>query len=325
MGSQAHVVVVGGPRTLPEQARRRIEDYERRWSRFLPGSELSRLNAGTGRMHRVSDATWILLQHLVAAWEGTDGRFDPTVLDALRSAGYRNCFEPDNPQSVVGDLPDVDRPDRDRPDGDLPDGDLPGREPTDVEGGPAGAAPGCAAILFDPPARSVLLPRGVRIDAGGLGKGLAADLVVGELLASGAEGAMVNLGGDLRAAGNAGADAGWVVGIDNPFLADEESCRVAFAAGAVATSSRLRRTWHTGGKRHHHLIDPATGRSSLSGLAGVTVIAAEAWWAEAVAKAAFLAGPIDGGDVVTKAGATGVLTGDDGTRQVLRGMAELLV
>lgn len=310
MGSQAHVVVVGGPRTLPEQARRRIEDYERRWSRFLPGSELSRLNAGTGRMHPVSDATWILLRHLVAAWEQTDGRFDPTVLDALRSAGYRHCFEPDNPQSVVGSLSD---------------GDLSGRGPTDAEGGPARAAPGCAAILFDPVARSVLLPRGVRIDPGGLGKGLAADLVVGELLASGAEGAMVNLGGDLRAAGNAGADAGWVVGIDNPFLADEESYRVALVAGAVATSSRLRRTWRSGGKRHHHLIDPATGRSSLSGLAGVTVIAAEAWWAEAVAKAAFLAGPIEGCDVVTMAGATGVLTVDDGSCQVLDGMAELLV
>ncbi len=310
MGSQAHVVVVGGPRTLPEQARRRIEDYERRWSRFLPGSELSRLNAGTGRMHPVSDATWILLRHLVAAWERTDGRFDPTVLDALRSAGYRQCFEPGNPQSVVGDLSD---------------GDLSGGEPTDTEGGPARAAPGCATILFDPVARSVLLPRGVRIDPGGLGKGLAADLVVGELLASGAEGAMVNLGGDLRAAGNAGADAGWVVGIDNPFLADEESYRVALVAGAVATSSRLRRTWHSGGKRHHHLIDPATGGSSLSGLAGVTVIAAEAWWAEAVAKAAFLAGPIEGCDVVTMAGATGVLTADDGSCQVLDGMAEFLV
>ena len=48
MGSDAHVIVVGGGPSLVEQARRRIDDLERRWSRFLPGSEVSELTRRAG-------------------------------------------------------------------------------------------------------------------------------------------------------------------------------------------------------------------------------------------------------------------------------------
>ena len=64
----------------------------------------------------------------------------------------------------------------------------------------AADAPGCDGIIVDRTASSVTLPRDVEIDPGGLGKGLAADLVTAELLAAGARGVLVNLGGDLRVA-----------------------------------------------------------------------------------------------------------------------------
>jgi len=62
-------------------------------------------------------------------------------------------------------------------------------------------------------ATTVRLPAGTGFDAGGIGKGLAADLVTTEAIAAGADGICVNLGGDLRVAGT-GPDGAWTVGIE---------------------------------------------------------------------------------------------------------------
>ena len=64
------------------------------------------------------------------------------------------------------------------------------------------------------------LPPGVGFDPGGIGKGLAADLVVDLLLDGGAAGACVDLGGDGRMAGEP-PTGGWRVGIGNPYVDGE--------------------------------------------------------------------------------------------------------
>src|SRR5690349_20426127 len=91
MGTTAHVVVVGDAR-LVETAFARLSDLERRWSRFLPTSELSRLNTHPGLHVVVSPETLLLVQRSIAGWQRTGGLFDPTVLPALRAAGYDRDF-----------------------------------------------------------------------------------------------------------------------------------------------------------------------------------------------------------------------------------------
>ena len=92
MGSDAHVVIVGDP-VLLDVARRRVDDLEQRWSRFLPDSEISRLNRGRGAPLRVSRETIELVRRAVDGWQRTGGRFDPTVLGDLVRAGYDRPFE----------------------------------------------------------------------------------------------------------------------------------------------------------------------------------------------------------------------------------------
>ena len=58
--------------------------------------------------------------------------------------------------------------------------------------------------------------------------------------------------------------------------------------GAVASTWRTRRVWGPPPARRHHLIDPRTGAPAVSGLAGTTVLTGRAWWAEVLAKAAFI-------------------------------------
>ena len=171
------------------------------------------------------------------------------------------------------------------------------------------AASGCSC----PPMGGLVQPErwgGAGFDPGGIGKGLAADIVVGELLTAGASGACVNMGGDLRAEG-AGP---WCVDVVDPF--DETGpalARLAFDAGGVATSSCLKRTWtEPDGTPGHHLIDPTTGQPAATGVAAVTVLTGDAWRAEILAKAALLAGLPDALAVLEDNQASGLVVDDHG-------------
>jgi len=282
MGTTAHVVVVADDRgdadALLETAAARLDELEARWSRFLPTSEVSRLNAARGAPVVVSPDTMLLIERAIAGWRSTEGRFDPTVLPALVAAGYDQTFD---------DLP--------------------------ADSGAAGVpqpSPGCAGIAIDPIVHSVRLPREVAFDAGGIGKGLAADLVVAQLRLAGAQGVCVNIGGDLRVEGDGPRGDGWTIDLDHPLGAASPG-RVHVRAGAVVSTWRTKRAWGNDSSRHH-LIDPITGSPAFTGLAGVSVLAAEAWWAEVLAKAAFLAGADAGAALIEDHGAVGLLVDDHG-------------
>ncbi len=259
MGCDTHLLVVGGTEALADAAVGRIEDLEARWSRFRPDSELSLLNGMPNQAIEVSPETYDLITRAVHAWRITGGAFDPTVLPSLVASGYDRSFELIDTSSHAA--PAVPTP-----------------------------APGCAGIVTDPSTRSVLLPSGVTIDPGGIGKGLAADIVVAELLEAGAAGAMVSLGGDVRVAGRPPSGTVWSIGVDDPFDPAAELTRVHLSGGAVATSSRLRRRWTRGGETVHHLIDPRSGASFGGDVATVTTVASEGWWAEAMTKVVFASG-----------------------------------
>jgi thiamine biosynthesis lipoprotein len=293
MGTDVSVLAIDLPTGAGERAAVAIERLEAQWSRFRPGSELCTLNDRAPDPVVVSDETYALVSLAIDAWRRTGGRYDPTVLPAVVAAGYDRDFA-----SVAAEGP-----------------------------GPAAApspAPGCAGIRLDPVVRSIALPAGVALDLGGIGKGYAADLVSGELLPGGAHGGpggvLVNLGGDLRARGAAPPPPGWVVSVDDP-LATGRTGLLALDAGAIATSTRVRRAWQRDGELLHHLIDPRTGRPARSDLASVTIVAAEAWRAEVLAKAVFVAGADEGRALVGEWGATGLMVREDGGVEELAGLA----
>ncbi len=282
MGSTAHLLVVSAnARADLDWARARLTQLEARWTRFSPDSELSRLNESAGHPVMVSPDTYRLIEHAVTAWKRTGGRYDPTLLHSLTSLGYDRSF------TTI---------------------EQPSRTITTPRGGSV------AAIDLNPGLNAVTLPSGMGIDPGGIGKGLAADLLVEELLSRGATGAMVNLGGDIRVAGTPPDEAtGWSITVADPFAQERELLRVEIPAGAVATSSRLQRQWtSTDGDTLHHLLDPDTGRPIDNDIAAVTVVAGEAWWAEALTKAVFTAGVANGLDQLTNA--SGIIIDLDGNR-----------
>ena len=283
MGTTAHVLVVAATdaaaRAAVERAHDRLRALEARWSRFVPTSDVSVLNAAGGRPVIVAAETRALVKRAVAGWRKTNGRFDPTVLDALVALGYDRDF---------------DTIDRAAP---APGSTIP--------------APGCAGIVVDGLIGAVQMPAGVHFDPGGIGKGLAADLVVEELMATGVDGACVNVGGDLRVEGRAPGGGGWVIDLEHP-ITGESIVHLSLRSGGVASTWRTRRVWGPPDAARHHLVDPATGASAASGLAGVAVVTGRTWWAEVLAKAAFLDGPRAGIARLDEHGAAGFLIDDDG-------------
>jgi thiamine biosynthesis lipoprotein len=280
LGPDVHVAVVEGGPALLASAEARIRALARRWSRFLDTSEVSRLNRSGGRAVVVSADTFDLVARAVHAWEVTRGRFDPTIGAALAAHGYDRDFA--GVASRCSASPRA-----------------------------TSASPGAGGIDLLGGATIVRLPAGVTFDPGGIGKGLAADLTATMLVAEGAAGALVNIGGDLRAVGRPPAPGGWVISVADPLRPDAELLRAALPNGGVASSSRLLRRWRTTEGEAHHLIDPTTGRPADTAVVAVTVVAAEAWWAEVLTKQLFLTGPSGLGDLDR---AHAVVVTDDGRR-----------
>lgn len=158
---------------------------------------------------------------------------------------------------------------------------------------------------------SVRLPDGVMLDPGGIGKGLAADIVADELRRAGAAGALVNVGGDLRVCGRAPFSGGWLVGIEDPFDRAKRIAVHRLGDGGVATTTPVHRRWSRPGHPFHHVIDPRTGAPPPTDVASVTVLASHAWQAEVVAKAAALAGASEGVDLIDDLGLSGIVVSVD--------------
>jgi thiamine biosynthesis lipoprotein len=278
MGSTVHLLGFGGPASAGQEAIEQIEALERAWSRFRDDGELSVLNDDPDGVVAVSDELAGALRRALLAWRLTDGWFDPTVHDALVAAGYDRTFR---------SLPDVARP------------------------VPAGVrVPGCDGVSIDHVGR-VHRPPGLRFDLGGIGKGLAADLVAEELVGRGVRSVSIAVGGDVRVAGVA-PEGGWSVPVLDPFADDDRMMNVEMDTGAIVTSTTRVRRWQTeDGGWAHHLIDPVTGRPADNGVAAVVAIAAEAWWAEVVAKAALVAGADRGRALMARHGVQGWMVLDD--------------
>ena len=295
MASGVQIIVVDGPLEAGAIARRALEELESTWSRFVQTSDISRLNRSNGHPVQVAPATVMLLERLAEACRMTGGLFDPTVLPALINAGYVTSI--DDPTAH-----------------------------TSIPGTAIFAAHqrfSYTQVTLDND-RYVTLPVGMAIDVGGLGKGLAADLVVAELLGRGAGGALVSIGGDLAAAGHPPESDGWRLDVEDPFSAARTLTRLSFSGGGVATSSTRIRRWANKNSEQHHVIDPTTGEPSQSDLVAVTVIGSCGWEAEAHATALLLGGSTCFNEYVTANQITAIGTATDGATVVTNGLSELV-
>jgi thiamine biosynthesis lipoprotein len=171
------------------------------------------------------------------------------------------------------------------------------RVPTDAELQQVRSKVGFEKLILDANEKTIRFAvDGMKLDLGGIAKGYAVDKAVEAMQASGAIGAMVDAGGNIRCFGTPPkGKTHWLIGLQDPNVTDEQMkvdrtiLTLKFTDNAVATSGDYRRFVVVGGRRHSHIIDPATGQSSES-LASVTIICPNATDADALATAVTVMG-----------------------------------
>jgi thiamine biosynthesis lipoprotein len=270
-------------------ARRKLLEWHSQFSRFQPDSELSRLNADRRRSVPVTALMRRVVAAAIQAAEDTGGLVDATLLDQIEQAGYRSHLDGASvPLATALAL-------------------APARAPAAAH--PSGR---WRDLEADRLAGVVIRPPGLKIDPGGIAKGVLADELA-SLLADD-DAFALDCAGDIRLGGTAGIAR--TVEVACPF--DRGTLHsFELASGGVATSGIGRRSWlDSRGQSAHHLLDPATGCPAFTGIVQVTALAPTATRAEVLSKAALLSGPEHADRWLTHGG---VVVLDDGSYRVTDG------
>jgi thiamine biosynthesis lipoprotein len=250
--------------------------FEQLLSRFRPDSELSRLNESQGLVFRASHDFFAAVEAALWAAQQTSGIYDPTILGYLEAAGYDRTFGAvPNPRPLLKDSISVES------------------FPVSLSRfGRLLASFDYNYIGLDPFTQNILLPPGLRMDLGGMGKGWTVDRVADLLCDKGHF--LLNAGGDLYAYGSPGPERGWDVRLAHPLVPDLDYASLRVDHGAVTTSTIARRRWKKDGIIQHHLIDPRTGLPARTDVISASVIAGRAFTAEIFAKTALILGVEEG-------------------------------
>ncbi|MHB8696150.1 MAG: FAD:protein FMN transferase [Solirubrobacteraceae bacterium] len=277
---------VAGSAAAAASARESLLGWHTQFSRFVDDSELSRLNADTRGTVPVSALMARLVSAALAAAARTGGLVDPTLSDEIERAGYAGHFEGEG----------------------IPLSQALALAPPRVPATPRSDAV-WRSVSVDLGAGTVTRPVGVKLDPGGIAKGLFADELAEHL--AGRPAVVIDCAGDLRLAGVAGTVR--PVHVESPF--DGSTLHTfSLAGGGVATSGIGKRSWRQDGRPAHHLLDPGTGMPAYTGVVQVTALAPDAVTAEALSKAALLSGPDGAGRALVHGG---VVVLDDGSHVVI--------
>jgi thiamine biosynthesis lipoprotein len=236
---------------------------------WKPGSDVQRINAAAGGPPvAVSLETIEVLEAAQTVSRWTDGKFDVTF----------------------GALSDVWRFDHDKDE----------RIPTAAEIDARLPLIDYRAVVIDAAARTVQIARpGVRVHLGGIGKGYSVDRAVALLRTFGLRDFMIQFGGDLYVAGEAG-DGPWRLGINDPRgPANDSFATVELRDATFSTSGDYERFFIRDGVRYHHILDPDTGQPAR-GCRSVTIVATRAILADALSTGVFILGAHAGMELVER-------------------------
>jgi thiamine biosynthesis lipoprotein len=135
----------------------------------------------------------------------------------------------------------------------------------------------------------LLLPAGMELDFGGIGKEYAVDRSYESLSARGWTPFLINFGGDLRA-NRPPAHGPWQIGIERPDTDRQATMLLDLEYGAIATSGDSRRYLLKDGIRYGHILNPLTGWPAPESPRSITVAASSCTEAGLLSTVAMLQG-----------------------------------
>jgi len=261
MASPCQIVLDGRDERLlaraADAAIAEVRRIESKYSRYLPASVVSRINAAAGAAPvEVDEETASLLDFAGELWRVSEGLFDATSGVLRRAWDFKQARVPEAAE-LQALLPLVGWPQVERKAG------------------------------------GVRLPRaGMELDFGGFGKEYAADRAAAVLQQHEVQHALVNLGGDIHVLGPRGLPelqgAPWQIAIARPRPDGEGPlATLPVGRGGLATSGDYERYFEQDGRRYCHILDPRTGWPATA-WRSVSVVAPNTTAAGALATVAML-------------------------------------
>ncbi|MBF0476267.1 MAG: FAD:protein FMN transferase [Deltaproteobacteria bacterium] len=215
---------------------------EKKYSQFLPGSDLSAINSRPEQWISVDEETEALLDICDQYWRQSEGMIDATVGVFLNAWKFDGKSPPPDRREI-----DLLRP-----------------------------FVGWEKIKRRP--NQIFLPRGMQLDLGGIVKEYAVDLIADFLASMLSEGGiMVNFGGDIRIIRPKSDQSPWRIALEMSEPTNNEARVFTLRQGGIATSGNYKRyAVAREGRRLGHILNPKTGWPVPNGPSSVTVISMNA-------------------------------------------------
>jgi thiamine biosynthesis lipoprotein len=233
---------------ISKETIKKMEECEKRFSRFLPESELSRLNDTKSMM--VSNEFMIVTKKALELFSLTKGIFNPLV--QIGRMGYDKDF---SKIDVSDSFDDTDTYD------------------IDFE-----------TVSIDSKKNRIILKDGQKLDFGGFLKGYLAEILCKKIMSESLliKGAIVNIGGDIHTQGTDADGKLFIFDIYNPVTKDD--IPVTLHNQSLATSGTYKRTWVRSQTLVHHILDSSGQRNPESDIVSSSVIGTDGGKTEGYAK-----------------------------------------
>lgn len=242
-----------------------LTTLEQKYSRYIKGSEIDKINHTFGEPVTLSEELVEVLSFASEIHSASEGKFDVTMGPIV------DLWQIGSPEERVPQADEVDL---------------------------ALAKVGFEKIDFN--GKTLKMDQGMSLDLGGILKGYAADQIAAYLVEQHVNNAVVNLGGNLYLMGDHEAD-GWRIGIRNPFEGRTDYLGVVTVTDqSVVTSGPYEKYFIENEKRYHHIFDSATGYPVENTVESVTIISDQSIVGDAMTTAAFALGLEKGLALVNK-------------------------
>lgn len=226
-----------------EQAYVDCRRYERLFSRTIPSSDISRINAARGVWVEVNVDTAELIERALAYCAASHGVFDITIGTASRLWNLKESIIP--AAEVLAEAV----------------------QHVDWRGVQVNRSEDAARVRLDDPM--------AMIDLGGIAKGWIADALDHMLERAGVCAYVIDLGGNVLVRGSKPVGSPWKVGLPHPAQGRAGSAlsgTIELESGSIVTSGVYERACVHDGVLYHHVLSPHTGMPIETEYPAVSVV-----------------------------------------------------
>lgn len=311
MGTQVTVAFCASDKEKAEEdidnVKNEIHTFELQFSRFLSDSELSHLNNSDGKEFSASKEMIAILDNAQQWHNETNGIFDPSVIEALEYFGYDKSldFQKGPVRSDANSTVSI-----------------------DAYQNAFTHRARFRDVKINKEKQIIVLPKGLRIDLGGIGKGYIVDGIAKKLLQK-YKNFWISAGGDMCLYGQTISGEPWQVNVQDPFHLESDIGHIIMdrkESRAIATSGIMKRKGTKGDFNWHHIIDPRTGLPARNKVVAVSVVAPTVVEADICAKVILILGIEKGMEFIkTRSHCDCIIIDEDKSIILSHGMKDLFV